>query len=770
MPKFSPASRVVFYARVSTEEQASDNHYSIQAQINEMHEFAQRHGWEEAGVFIDEGISGTRRDRPQLLALLELARSRSFDILLVHELSRLSRSVYHTLDIFDFLGKQGVGFASVKDPDFDFADPSKRLFLTILAAINEYYINLLRLHTSKSKRERARQGLYNASITPYGYRNQGTPKDPPVIDEEEAKVIRLAYEQYASGHYSHLEIAELLNDQGYRTRPSSRQPKGRRFSKDTVAEILRNPFYMGKVVYHKHNMAESELFDGQHEPLIAPELWDRCQSIRTERRSSSRAVQKPYRVYLLSNLATCDVCGRKLRSQAAMSGTYYRETSYERGYLDCPHGKVGTRTEPVDNYIHAIIKSIHLPESWLEDVAARLEDDDEIEGMHHRRESLEAERRRLKEMKIAGEFDEDADLYYAEMNRIRRELDNMPGYDELESLRGAVAAVKDLHETWEQADSVDQRDLLRLMLRQVEVDVPNGRVVSITPQAVFIPILRDVPLLAERDFGVFTPLWPSKLDEQSGVNPLNVPVLPAVTTPAEHLAASPFLTDNLLDAEPGARISPGISRALAMVKEAGQDPEMLIQVTAPGRGLLPADLRKWPLASANSLPLVEILRRPEESADVLVSQFLIGDRVLAASDPDQATFLVQMAGLLTQGGVWYMQELLPLDMPSHWVYQFFPEAWPKMRRRAISLHTLYTSLQTAGFQPEVKRQVWQQPVSLEAALSIAREHQGLLAMLSEQEYDQGIKQLETLIRQKGADHPVGSEVAMAEIWAQKKAG
>ena len=322
MSKPSPARRVVFYARVSTEEQASDNHYSINAQVNEMHEFAVHHGWEEVGVFIDEGVSGTKRDRPQLSALLEMARNKGFDVLLVHELSRLSRSVYHTLDIFDFIGQYSIGFASVKDPNFDFTDPSKRLFLTILAAINEYYVNLLRLHTSKSKRERARQGLYNASVTPYGYRHVGTPKDPPAVDEDEAKVIRLAYEQYATGHYSHLEIAELLNTDGYRTRPTTHHTKGRRFSKDTVAEMLKNPFYMGKVVYHKHNQAQSEIFDGLHQPIIAPELWERCQAIRSGRRSSSRAVQKPYRVYLLSNLAACDVCGRKLPSQILLRDSY----------------------------------------------------------------------------------------------------------------------------------------------------------------------------------------------------------------------------------------------------------------------------------------------------------------------------------------------------------------------------------------------------------------------------------------------------------------
>src|SRR5512147_1301218 len=126
--KSTIAARVVLYARVSTEEQGSDDHHSLEAQLNEMRDYARQKGWTVVGEFV-ETLSGTRRDRPQLDALLELARSRNFDILLVHELSRLSRSVYHTLDIFDLLGKHNIGFASVRDPDFDFADPTKRFFL-----------------------------------------------------------------------------------------------------------------------------------------------------------------------------------------------------------------------------------------------------------------------------------------------------------------------------------------------------------------------------------------------------------------------------------------------------------------------------------------------------------------------------------------------------------------------------------------------------------------------------------------------------------------
>ncbi len=188
-------------------------------------------------------MSGTRGDRPQLQILLAMARKHEFDVLLVHELSRLSRSVFDTFDIFETLGQNNIGFASVKDPDFDFSDPTKRFFLIILAAINEYYINLLKMHTSKAKRQRAREGLYNASIVPYGYKLAGDARQAPLIVPEEKAVVLMTFQLYADQRHSPQLITNQVNAEGHRTR------KGIQFSKDTIAEILHNPFYMGKVAY-----------------------------------------------------------------------------------------------------------------------------------------------------------------------------------------------------------------------------------------------------------------------------------------------------------------------------------------------------------------------------------------------------------------------------------------------------------------------------------------------------------------------------------------
>lgn len=761
---------VVLYARVSKDDQATADHFSIEAQLEEMREYAAEHGWTVVEAFVDD-MTGQKMRRPGLDALKEMAQTRGFDILLVHELSRLSRaSVYETLEIFQWLGEHNIGFASVKEPDFDFADPSKRFFLILLSALNQYYIDLLRVHTQKGKRERARQGLYNASITPFGYIHTGGPQDPPVIDKQEAEVVRKIFDTYAAGKLSHQEIAEHLNTMGFRTRPTPKQPTGGPFAKAHIAKILKNRFYTGKIIYGTRGQNKAmEVFEGQHEALISQELWDRCHRIREARRASSRAAQQPYRVYLLGNMAVCDVCGRKLRSQSENEVSYYRELSYQSGHTDCPNRKTGTRTGPVDAMIHALIDAIRLPQDWLEEVVKRMGDQEELRGLSHHHERLEAERRRLKLMKIRGEFDDDPDLYNREMTRIRVEMDALPTFDELENLRATVAAIQDLPETWAKASPTDQRDLLRLMFRSVQVDVPNGRVVAVIPQAVFIPILREVPLLEEREFGVFVPIWsPEKVKaEPQPPQAVGLPALPRVEPNALASGLLPFLDRNPLQPQPDTRLATGLKRALEAVKAQGQEPEMVIQPTTNGHGMLPVDLSKWPFTAEMKLPTPEILARPEESIDVLATQFWVWERLAEGKFAEAEALLDKAFRVLTSGGTWYAQEVLPLEMPAHWVFRFFPSVWGWAKEFTWDFYALHARLQGAGFTPQATRHVYFQPLTVSSALAVARQRPTLLAKISDRDYQHGLHQLEQLLSTNDSDLLLSSEVAIIEFWGQK---
>lgn len=746
------SERVGVYARVSTGMQAEDG-FSIAAQLAEMREYAARRGWTIVAEFVDAGVTGQTMDRPNLNTLVAAVEEHALDIVLVHELSRLSRSsVFDTFTIFDTLGRHSVGFASVKEPQFDLSTPTGRLFLTFIAGINQYYIDILRMHTKKAKRQRARDGLYNASIPPLGYQHTGDPKTPPIIVEEEAKVVRMAFEQYATGEYSYQQVADILNRAGLRTR------KGRRFSKDTINDMIRNRFYTGQVVYKEGRRGRvGEIYSGLHEPIISEELWNEALKAREKHHHASRRFHKrKTKPYLLSQISHCHICGRRLRVQSAAKGDYYREMSIARGYDDCPNAQIGVHAEVLHRQIGAIVRELRLPLDWQEELAEIIGEDNEVSTLENRRARLVAQRRRLKEAYIRGEFEEDVDIYRRELERVRRELDQIPSEDDLVQIQQAAEVLESLSEIWDEADPADQRDLIRLMLRDVLVDVIQGCVLFLRPAAPFIPLFRAIHLLQERDMGIFTPAWP---DEMTDTFPY--PALQPLAVLPEEPADLPFLPVWPWAPDPSARISPVLSTVLKARRQEGCEDGTVVTVPEPGVPSILLDVRKWPQVSLEELPLSEVLDRPDGSVAFLDTSFVLQRH----SAPGKLALAVFQ--LLEQEGYWYIVDIVPSSMPAHWVFTFFPEAWSCAEGSTWGAYDFYNVLRRTGFQIEQEERTFHQSVTLKVALEIARRRPGILAAVSDEVYQEGMRRLEQAVKEQGDDNLITSAVTVVEIVALK---
>lgn len=746
------AGRVAAYVRVSTEMQAEEG-LSITAQLNEIREYATARGWTVVSEFVDAGITGQTLDRPGLQSLLTAAEQGAFDILIVHELSRLSRSsVYDTFSIFDHLGRCKVGFASVKEPQFDLSNPTGRFLLTIIAAINQYYIDILRMHTKKAKRERAREGLYNSSVPPYGYANAGSPRLPPVIVPEEAAAVRFMFERYVTGRYSFSDIAEMVNDRGWRTRA------GRQFSKDTVTDMVRNPYYAGKVLYKagQRKRDVGEIFDGRQEPIISEDVWEASVRIRGQHQRRTRISQAVPRPYLLSQLARCHICGRTLRAQGLKSGGYYREMSYERGYDDCPNSRLGTRTDPLHAQLGAILRLLELPPDWQAELTEMLGEDEGVVTLTNRRARLTAERRRLKEAYLRGDFEEDEDLYRRALERVRRELEQLPAEGDMVQIKYSADLLDSLSEVWDDADVSDQRDLTHLMLREARVDVAQGRLQLLYPTAPFVPLFRKIPLLAERELGSFVPVWTPELARQ-----FDLPTLPAAADPAEPPVAPPFLPTWPWQAAPNARISPSLSVILKARRAAGAEGGRFVTVPYPGIPAAEVDRRKWGDVTLQALTLEEALALPADALACLDTPLAVGDQA----------GLVALAGrvqaVLAPNGYWHFVDLMPASMPAHWVFTYFPEAWAQARAAAWTPHKIYGILRETGFGLVLQEHAFYQPVSLAAAYALAGQRNGVLATLADEAYQKGMALLAAAVRAQGGGTLIGSELTLVEAAAVK---
>ncbi len=749
------ARRVALYARVSTGAGMQADGFSIEAQLNEMREFAARRGWEVVIEFVDVGISGAHEKRPQLQALLAAATEGVFDILLVHELSRLSRSVYGTFDILEHLGRHQVGFTSVKDRDFDFTSPTDRLFLTFLAALNQYYLDLLKMHIRKSKKQRVRDGLYNASIPPFGYRHTGDARTPPEAEPEEAALVRQLFEKYATGKYSYQKLADWLNAQGHTSRNDNP------FSKDTLADIIRNPFYKGDVRYRNGQRDQSQdlIAAGQHEGLVSPELWEACRQVREKHHHASRPFQPQVRTYLLGQLVHCHVCNRRLRSQHTSRHSYYREMSNARGFHDCPNARIGARADPLHAQMHAIVRQLQLPDDWQADIQAQLGDDEQAAQLRRQRQRIAAERRKLKRDRQRGVYDEDEDLFYAELERLRSQLELLPSPVELDRLERAATQLEALHEVWDEADVEDQHDLLQLMFRRLTVDVDQRRLVLLYPTAPFIPLFRQLEIVEERGLGTFTPRWSSALAEEVELPYAQLEPLTALPDPP---VALPFLAAWPWPPSPGARISPALSDALKARRQANFEGGLALDVPHPGVPPLQLDTRKWPEVELEAVSLSASLK--PRKAEVL----LIHTPFQVQAHPDRAELAQAVYDRLASHGTWHWVDLLPTTMPAHWLFTYFPETWAYAQEHYWNAYRCFNRLQKVGFTVDQKEQTFYRPVRLATAQAIAQQRPGLLAQLPDPVYEAGLRRLEEACA-TAPEAVVGSEVTLLVVKALKAA-
>jgi DNA invertase Pin-like site-specific DNA recombinase len=122
-------------------------------QLAELREYASRRGWEIAGEYLDEGVSGSKESRPELNRLMDDSHRRQFDMVLVWKIDRFGRSLKHLVNALADLDSYGVAFASLKD-NLDLSTPSGRLMFQIIGAMAEFERALIQ--------ERVKAGLHNA--------------------------------------------------------------------------------------------------------------------------------------------------------------------------------------------------------------------------------------------------------------------------------------------------------------------------------------------------------------------------------------------------------------------------------------------------------------------------------------------------------------------------------------------------------------------------------------------------------------------------------
>ncbi len=322
-------TRAAIYVRVSTTRQA-ENDLSLPDQIGQCRAYCERQDWEVVEVFSELGASALDEDRPVFQEMIFKAKraDRPFDRVIVHSLSRFSRDTLHSELYVRELAKAGVRLVSItQDVGHDGSGDFIRKMLNVF---DEHQSRENAKHTHRAMCENARQGFWNGSHAPFGYKVEvkekrgDKEKKVLAIDESEAPIVRKIF-SLAAGQEGRpvgvKAIASYLNERGVSRR-------GMRFSTGGVHALLSSTTYYG---VHYFNRRDSR--NGKPRPpsqwvtLQVPAIIDEptfnavrglLQS-RNPKRMRPRVANGPT---FLAGVAHCGYCGAALIQNTGKGGVY----------------------------------------------------------------------------------------------------------------------------------------------------------------------------------------------------------------------------------------------------------------------------------------------------------------------------------------------------------------------------------------------------------------------------------------------------------------
>ena len=310
--------KAVIYARYSSDSQREE---SIEGQLRECTEYAERNGITILRSYIDRALSARTADRPEFQNMIKDSEQKLFDVVLIWKLDRFSRDRYDSAHYKRILKKNGVKVISVKENISD--GPEGIILESMLEGYAEYYSAELSEKIQRGQKENALKCKNNGGNTPLGY-VVGT-DGVLAVDPLTAPLVTEIFTRYDSGE-SISEITASLNGRGLKTK------KGKAFKIGGVSLILKNRKYIGEYQYG------SVIIPKGIPAIIDDDLFDRVQR-RMAFNKKAPAKAKATEEYLLTTKLFCGKCERMMVGESGKSHTgamhYYYKCSGAKRLKDC---------------------------------------------------------------------------------------------------------------------------------------------------------------------------------------------------------------------------------------------------------------------------------------------------------------------------------------------------------------------------------------------------------------------------------------------------
>lgn len=469
--------KVAAYCRVSTELEEQQSSYQAQVE-HYTREINRNPKWEFAGIYADEGISGTNtKKRVEFNRMIEDCMAGKIDMILTKSVSRFARNTVDCISYIRKLKEKNIAVFFEKE-NINTLDGAGELLITILGSLAQEESRSLSTNTKWGIARRFENGIVQVNHNRFlGYtKNQ---ENELVIVPDEAEIVRLIFRLYLEGR-SLKAIKEYLESHGIKTATGNDM-----WHTSSIGKMLSNEKYMGDALLQKtytkdfinktrvlnKGIVPQYYVEGSHEAIISKELWNLTQQEKARRKNIRSSISKKAKTnngvynskYALTDIITCGECNAQYR-RVTWKQTYGNRIVW-RCYNKIENGKKFCHDSPaIDEYIihNAICEAINsLVDDKEEFISSLLSNLQIIMGrnaefvnvgiLDHQLEELKSEMYALVEKNAKSGIDDTTfDKQYEEIVAERKRLLNM---------KNEYTERKLIHDTYTQRVSEMQRFL-----------------------------------------------------------------------------------------------------------------------------------------------------------------------------------------------------------------------------------------------------------------------------------------------------------------------
>lgn len=389
--------KYIGYIRVSNK----DHENSLPAQRQKLRDYAVVKEFNLIKIYEEEKSAFRKSDRKVFRQMTEHLKQDDIAGVVFHKVDRSSRNMKDFALLEEFFDKKDI---RVIEGEFDTKKSQGRFQFRMFCNMAVWYSENLSEEVTLKMKERLKLGYYPTN-PPLGYR-----KGDKKIDtdwkkkhpDHNAKYVREMFELYDTGNYSYFSLAKFMHKKGVRN------SQGGRVSKGIIERVLKDRFYYGIIDWRSSKTGEITTYEGNHEPIISAELYERVKNRRQGRVNTKGGSGKQ----TYSRMLNC-ACGRLLYPETPTSRSGSRDYTYLRCQnKDCDFKSINENVME-DLIVEELRKYQIKPEFFAEYKNGMMEMNEMIfkegeeqrESINQRLAQIEAEKQRIRQGFIQGLFE-----------------------------------------------------------------------------------------------------------------------------------------------------------------------------------------------------------------------------------------------------------------------------------------------------------------------------------------------------------------------------